>query len=122
MQRGDAAHASQRAKYGARLAPDGQARARSEAEAAVHASATALQQLETKLKVARAARTPEGETKAAQQTLTDAARSVQNARSALAAGKYLESRAAVKDTVSEINAQMLAMDEAASARAGKRRR
>jgi hypothetical protein len=114
--------ASQRAQDAARQAADGQARARSEAEAAVHASSAALQQLETRLRVAGAARTPDAELKPAQQTLAAATRSVQDARSALAAGKYLEARAAVKNTVSEISAQMLAIDEAARVRSAKRRR
>jgi hypothetical protein len=114
--------ASQRAQESARLAADGQAKARSDAEIAAHATDTALQQLETKLKVATAARTPESELKAARQALTDGQRAVQKARSSLAAGKYLEARAAVKDTVSEIMGQMRAIDDAARARSGKRRR
>ena len=61
--------ASQRAQESARLAADGQARARSDAEVAVHGMETALQQLETKLKVATTARTPEPELKSARQAL-----------------------------------------------------
>jgi hypothetical protein len=114
--------ASQRAQEAARQAADGQAQARSEAELAVHAAATACQQLETKLKTASAARTPESELKAAQRALSDRQRTLQNARSALAAGKYVEAREAVKDVVREISAQMGAMDDTARARSPKRRR
>jgi hypothetical protein len=114
--------AGQRAQEAARQAADGQARARSEAEVAVHASGTALQQMETKLKAATAARAPDSELKAAQRALSNGQSRLQNARSALEAGKYVEARAAVKDTVNEINAQMRAMDEAARTRSGKRRR
>jgi hypothetical protein len=114
--------ASQRAQESARLAADGQARTRSEAEIAVHATETALQQLETKLKVATTARTPEPDLKGARQILSNGQRTVQKARSLLSAGKYLEARAEVKDTVERITAQMRAIDDAARARSAKRKR
>ena len=114
--------ASQRAQESARLAADGQARARSDAEVAVHGMETALQQLETKLKVATTARTPEPELKSARQALINGQRNLQKARSVLAGGKYLEARAVVKEAVDEINGQMRAIDDAAGARTSKRRR
>jgi hypothetical protein len=114
--------ASQQAQESARLAADGQARARSDAEVAVHSTETALQQLETKLKVAAAARTPESELKLARQALIDGQRSLQKARSLLSAGKYLEARAELKDRVTEITGQMREIDDAARARSGKRKR
>jgi Domain of unknown function (DUF4398) len=114
--------ASQRAQESARLAADGQARVRSEAEIAVHGTETALQQLESKLKAATAARTPESELKTARQALINGQRTLQKARSTLGAGRFMEARAEVKDTVSEITAQMRAIDDAARARSGKRRR
>jgi hypothetical protein len=114
--------ASQRAQESARLAADGQARARSEAEVAVHTTETALQQLETKLKVASAARTPESELKPSRQVLNDGQRRLQKARSLLSAGKYLEARAELKDAVGQITGQMRAIDDAARARASKRKR
>ena len=114
--------ASQRAQESARLAADGQARARSDAEITVHGMETALQQLETKLRVATTARTPEPELKSARQALINGQRTLQKARSVLAAGKYLEARAVVKEAVGEINSQMRAIDDAARARTSKRRR
>ena len=83
---------------------------------------TALQQLESKLKVATTARTPEAELKSAHQALINGQRTLQKARSGLADGKYLEAREVVKESVAEINAQMRAMDDAAGARTSKRRR
>jgi hypothetical protein len=114
--------AGQRAQESARLAADGQAKARSEAEIAVHTTETALQQLETKLKVAAASRTPESELKSARQGLSDGQRRLQKARSLLAGGKYLEARGELKDTVSQITGQMRAIDDAARARSAKRKR
>ena len=76
--------ASQRAQESARLAADGQARARSDAEVAVHGMETALQQLETKLKVATTARTPEPELKSARQALING--QAHPAKGALGAG------------------------------------
>jgi hypothetical protein len=111
--------ASQRAQESARQAADGQARARSEAELAVHASAEALRELETKLGEARGSAS---ELKAAQQTVVHAQRMLQNARSALAAGKFLDAHTAVKDTVAEITAQISAIDELARPRPARRRR
>jgi hypothetical protein len=60
--------------------------------------------------------------KSARQVLINGQRTLQKARSVLAAGKYLEARAAVKEAVDEINGQMRAIDEAARARTSKRRR
>ena len=88
----------------------------------MHGMETALQQLETKLKVATTARTPEPELKSARQALINGQRTLQKARSVLAGGKYLEARAVVKEAVDEINGQMRAIDDAAGARASKRRR
>ena len=114
--------ASQRAQESARQAADGQARVRSEADLAVLASANALDQLEMKLKAATAARAPAAELKAGLRALADGRRTVQDARSALAAGKYLDARAAVQDMAAAISKQIETIDESTRPRQAKRRR
>jgi hypothetical protein len=114
--------ASQRAQDAARQAADGRARARSEAEAAVHAAATAVQQLETKLKPLATSKSPDPDVKAAQEALARAQTTLQKARTAVAAGQYAEARATVKDTATEITAQISALDDVARGRGSKRRR
>jgi predicted S18 family serine protease len=114
--------ASQRAQEAAREAADGQAAARSEAEAAVHASAAAVQQLETKLDALSGTRAPDTALAPARQVLADARRTVQEARTAIAAGHYMEARDGVKDTVTRISAQIRALDETPPPRPARRRR
>ncbi len=114
--------ASQRAQEAARQAADGRAAARSEAEAAVHASAAAVQQLETKLETLSGNRLPEAVLAPARQALTDGQRTVQEARAAIAAGQYTQARDGVKDTVANISAQIRALDEAPPAKPARRRR
>lgn len=114
--------ASQRAQEAAREAADGQAAARSEAEAAVHASATAVQQLETKLEALGGARLPDAVLAPARQALADGQRTVQEARTAIGAGEYIKARDGVKETVTKISAQIRALDEAPPAKPARRRR
>jgi hypothetical protein len=114
--------ASQRAQESAKLAADGQAQARSEADMAVLTSANSLEQLESKLKAAAAARVPAQDLKVAHRALADGQRTVQNARSILAAGRYLEARAAVQGIPAAIAEQITTIDEAARPRPAKRRR
>ena len=114
--------ASQRAQDAARQAADGRARARSEADAAVHAAAAAVQQLESKVKAAAAARTPDADLGPAQEALTTAGRTLQEARAAVAGGRFAEARDAVKGTVPAITAQIEALEESARTRTPKRRR
>jgi hypothetical protein len=114
--------ASERAQSAAKQAADGKARARSEAEGAVHAAEAAILQLQTKLKLAVAAKTPEAELKAAKQRLAVAEQAVQKARTALKNGAYIEARAAVNGTSDAITAEIRALDQIARARTPKRRR
>jgi methionyl-tRNA synthetase len=114
--------ASQRAQEAAREAADGQAAARSEAEAAVHASATAVQQLETMIETLSGARLPDAVLAPARQALADGQRTVQEARTAIAAGQYIQARDGVKDTVTRISAQIRALDEAPPPKPARRRR
>jgi len=111
--------ASQRAQDSARQAADGQAKSRSAAEVDIHSATITVQQLQSKIAASRA---PEVDLKAAQQALTDGQRTLQEARAALSAGKYLEARERLKESIARMSAQMLAMDEAARSRPTKRRR
>ncbi len=111
--------ASHRAQDSARQAADGQAKSRSAAEVDVHSAATTLQQLESKIAASRAS---DVDLKAAQQTASDGQRTLQEARSALAAGKYPDARERLKESIARMSAQMQAMDEAARSRPAKRRR
>jgi hypothetical protein len=114
--------ASERAQSAAQQAADGKARARSEAEGAIHTLDAAILQLQTKLKVAVTGRTPEAELKPARQTLADAERAVQKARAALKNGSYGEARNALNGRADAITAQIRALDQDAKARTGKKRR
>jgi len=111
--------ASQRAQDSARQAADGQAKSRSSAEVDIHTAATTLGQLEAKI---AASRTSEIDLKAAQQVLSEGQRTLQEARSAVSAGKYQVAREQLKESVARMSAQIQAMDEAGRARAAKRRR
>jgi hypothetical protein len=114
--------ANQRAQDSARLAAEGQARVRSEAEVAVHATTIALEQLAERIEAATAARIAASDLKPAQRALTDGRRQLQNARSAMQTGKFLEARTAVQGTADKITAQIDALDEAARSRTARRRR
>ena len=114
--------ASERAQGAAKQAADGKARARSEAEGAIHATDAAILQLQTKLKLAIAARTPEADLKRARQTLANAEQTVQEARAALKAGAYIEARTAVNGMSEAITAEIRALDQDAKARTSKKRR
>jgi hypothetical protein len=117
--------ASQRAQEAAKRAADGMARARSEAEAAIAATAAALQQLNTRLKAADTARVPRRDVADSVQAVADAEAVLQKARAALAAGDYLKARAAVNGTAAAITEQITDVEEIMAsrpARTGRRRR
>jgi hypothetical protein len=111
--------ANQRAQEAAKLAAEGMARARSDAEASIAAAATALQQLEARLKAAEAARVQRRDIAAPAKTAADAAAALQKARASLQAGDYIGARAPVKDLIRPISEQISAVDEAIAARAGR---
>jgi hypothetical protein len=113
--------ASERAQQSARLAADGKARARSEAEAGIAATATAIQQLRSAVKAADAARVGAPMLAAARQSTTAADAALQNARALLKREQYLDARDAVKNVNDKIQAQMQALNEAQKARAGRKR-
>ena len=113
--------AYERAQEAASQAADGKARARSEAEGAVNAASTALHQLRTAIK------SPDVQKKAQQlasaRTLaTRVETSLQEARAHLAAGRYLDASASLKNVVPQVNAQISALNEPATKPKPARRR
>lgn len=117
-----AVDASERAQEAARQAADGKARARSEADAAVHEAATALTQIQTRLKAPDTPRLPAAVVKDAKQTSVDAERALQKARAALKQEAYGDASAAVRGVADRIAARIRAMDQATPGRPARRRR
>jgi hypothetical protein len=119
LSRALAAH--ERAQEAAKQAADGKARARSEAEGAVNAAATALQQLRTALKAAESSKKSPHQP-AARKTAARVESSLQEARAHLAADRYLEASASLKDVVPQVNAQIGALNDPAPKSRPVRRR
>ena len=111
--------ASQRAQEAAKLAAEGMARARGDAEAAITSAANALRQLQVRLKAAEAARVPPREMAEPAQAAADAEAVLQKARASLNTGDYLTARSAVSDIVKTISEQISDVDDAIAARAGR---
>ena len=107
--------ASDRAQDAAKGAADGKARARSEAEAAINAANVATHRLEARLTADRA-RLSRADLDAARQVERSANATLQKARASLITGDYLQAKEMVKDVEPRINAQMQALDAAATAR------
>jgi hypothetical protein len=114
--------ATEHAQEAAKQAADGKARARSEAESAIHSATTAIQQLQTKLKTASTQRLSESDLKPARQALADGDRAVQKARAALAKGNYLDAKTAVSGTAEAITEQIRDLDELPKNRPARRRK
>jgi hypothetical protein len=117
-----AVDANSRAQDAAKQAADGKARVRSEAESAISSTSAALQQLQTKLNAATAARIPQRDLKGARQVLAHGQQTLQKARAAVKDGAYLEARDALRDVPAKITPQIRALDELTKARSGRRRR
>jgi hypothetical protein len=115
-----AVDASDRAQEAARLAAEGKARSRTEAEAAINATNAALLQLEARLKAADAAHVTPRELAPARGTAKDAAASLQKARTWLSAGNYKEATAEVSGLPEQIRTQMAAVEQATMVRTGRR--
>jgi len=115
-----AVDASDRAQEAARLAAEGKARSRTDAEAAIVATHAALLQLEARLKAADAAHVTPRELAPARGTAKDAAASLQKARTSLSVGNYKEANAAVSGLEEQIRAQMAAVDQATNVKTGRR--
>jgi hypothetical protein len=115
-----AVDAYERAQDAAKLAADGKARARSEAETVVSAANAAALALDARLKAAEAAHMPAQELAQSRQTAKDAAAALQKARAALKSGAYLGALASVKGLEAQIHAQIRAIDELPPPRPARR--
>lgn len=112
--------AYERAQDAAKLAADGKARVRSEAEMIVSATSTAALNLNARLKTAEAARIPARELATPRQTAKDAAATLQKARAALKAGAYTDAIEGVKGLEARIREQIQAVETLPPARAPRR--
>jgi len=117
-----AVDANEHAQEAAKQAADGKARARSDAEIAIHSATTAIQQLQTKLKAAPTLRLAESDLKPARQALSNGERAVQKARAALAKGSYLDAKAAVQGTTEAITEQIRDLDDTSRKRTARARK
>jgi hypothetical protein len=119
-----ALEAHERAQEAARGAADGKARARSDAEVAIVAASTAVQDLRTRLKEAEADKLPRRELQPAIDATAAAENTLQEARAALKAGDYRQARAAVDGVPARIAQQTEALEALAKkpARPGRRNR
>jgi hypothetical protein len=109
--------ANERALEAAKEAANGKARARSEVEGLLTMAANSVQQLQTKLRTAEAARVPKLE--APRKLRADAQRSLQEARAAVKEGNYLTAMERIKGLPDRIAAQIKAIDEAMEGRGGR---
>ena len=115
-----AVDAYERAQDAAKLAADGKARARSEAEGAVNSVNVALLQLNARLKAAQTARVAPRDLAGPRHAAADADSTLQKARALLAAGSYQEATSAMKGMHDQIHAQIDAVEAATAARAARR--
>jgi hypothetical protein len=116
-----ALEANERAKTSAKLAADGKALARSQAEGAVTATAASLQQLRAAIQNAQARRVPAKQIEAARATGTRVERDLQKARALVASERYLEASETILRSTTQINEQIRALNDAASARPPRRK-
>jgi hypothetical protein len=112
--------AYERAQDAAKLAADGKAKARSDAETVVNAANAAALALAARLKAAETARVPPRDLVEARRTAADAAASLQKARAALKAGAYLDATAGVKGLDERIRTQIRALEALPPPRAPRR--
>jgi hypothetical protein len=111
--------AREQANEAAKRAADGKARTRSGSEAAIAAAATALLELQQRLKAAAAANIGANDLRAASHTARKADAVLQEARAAVENGNYLEAGTAVGATRNGISEAIRSLDEALAARAGR---
>jgi len=114
-----AVEARQQANEAAKRAADGKARTRSESEAAIAAAATALRELQQKLKVANAANVGAKNLRPASETARKADAALQEARAAVEDGHYLEAGVALGATRTRISEAIRGLDAALAARSGR---
>jgi len=100
----------------AREAADQKALVRSESERAIAGLAAAVSEAEARVKTLHAARTAAAALATAETTLTDVSRVLQEARTALAAEKYLEARDALKGQLDRMAGLKADLDAATAPR------
>lgn len=114
--------AHERAQEAARDAADGKARARTEAELAVVAASTAVQNLRQQIKAAEAAKVPAKELKPARTAVASAEKTLQEARAALKATEYRRVQQLVEPIPAAIAKEIEALGSAAKKPAPPARR
>lgn len=112
--------AYERAQDAAKLAADGKAKARSDAELAVSTANAAALALNARLKTAEAEHVAGKALAGPRRAAADAAATLQKARASLAAGNYLEAIAVVKGLEGRIRAAIGELDAAPAVRAPRR--
>jgi Domain of unknown function (DUF4398) len=120
-----AVDANERALEAARQAANGKARAQADAEAAFQHVQTSARQLSAQLKAAESARVPAQQTEPARRLHADAQHSLQEARTAIAAGTFLSAMPLLQGLPEKITTQIAELDraiEARTARAPRRRK
>jgi hypothetical protein len=110
-----------RARNAARLAADGKAAARGDADGAVSDAAAAVAALRTRLKAPDTSRFPARALTAARNAAADGERRVQEARTAVERGDYAAGTAAAAAASTAVTAATRVLDAAASAPARRRR-
>jgi len=108
--------AGRSAQSAAREAADQKALVRSEAERAITDLTAAVNEAEARIKTLRAVRTAAAAVAAAEATLAEVKRALQEARTALAAQKYLEARDALKGQLDRMTALKADLDAATAPR------
>ena len=115
--------ANERALEAAKEAANGKARARSDVDALLTRTAASVQQMQTKLRAAEAARLPQLEN--SRKLRADSQRALQEARAATKDGNYLAAMDRIKDVPAKIEAEIRTIDDAMvaqKARGSRRRR
>jgi hypothetical protein len=115
-----AVDASDRAQEAARAAAVNKAKARTATEAALNTANAAVMQLQSRLKVAEAARVPPRELLPARQALKDAEAALQKARTVLAAENYDAARALVSGLEEQIRSEIRVVEAATTLRTARR--
>jgi hypothetical protein len=109
--------ANERALEAAKEAANGKARARSEVDGMLTMATASVQQLQTKLQAAEAARLPQLER--SRRLRADAQRALQEARAAVKDGSYLLAMDRLRDLPARIAAEIRDIDDAMVARASR---
>jgi hypothetical protein len=112
--------AYERAQDAAKLAADGKAKARSDAEMTVSTANAAALALDAKLKAADAAHVPARDLVEPRRISKDAAATLQKARANLKSGAYLDAIATVKGLEPQIHKQIQLVDAIPPPRAPRR--